>query len=555
MENNINGKSFKSSKHEKFKKIMLGKQTFEFLIENDFLYIDKTREIYNLINNENTVFLSRPRRFGKSLLVSILENLFLGNKKSFEGLYIHDYWDWSVNYPVLHLDMSTLSNKTNEWLELTLADYINEFARDHDIELNEKLPADYNFAVLIKKLHETAGKKIVVLIDEYDAPILDNIDDEDLADANRKTLQNFYMTLKNSDKYIEFIFITGISKFIHTSIFSKLNNPRDITLSEEYSTICGITHVELESYCSHYIQSLADKENMKYEEVLYEINHWYDGYSFDGEKRVFNPYSTLSALKIGEFSHYWFGTGTPHFLIDILKNRKEDIDFENMIITETDLNEIDPMNIEDLPLLFQGGYLTIDNKFKNEMHETEYSLKIPNFEVEQAYKNNLTKFYLNEIKEDVIDSQIELWEYIKKGDCESLSNYLEIQFGEIPYYLNLTTKRERWKIKQTVFITLLKNLGFKIKSEEPINQGRIDAIFRDKNLIVITEVKYTQDERKTLDTIVDNALNQIHSKQYYRLYKNKKYEVILLAIGFKDTKINKKDIITEVKCKIEKLNH
>jgi hypothetical protein len=204
----------------------------------------------------------------------------------------------------------------------------------------------------------------VVLVDEYDAPILDNINNPELADANRRTLQSFYLGLKNSDEYIDFIFITGISKFIHTSIFSKLNNPSDITLLSDYSTICGITQTELIENFQNYLHTFAEKNKIKYNEVINEFNHWHDGYSFDGKKKVFNPFSTLSALKNGKFSQYWFSTGTPHFLLDILKKRRRmSIDFENMVLSEGDLNEIDPVKIKDVPLLFQGGYLTINKTF------------------------------------------------------------------------------------------------------------------------------------------------------------------------------------------------
>jgi hypothetical protein len=183
-----------------------------------------------------------------------------------------------------------------------------------------------------------------------------------------------------------------------------------------------------------------------------------------------------------------------------------------------------------------------------------YSLRIPNFEVKQAYEDNLIDFYLSEVEEDIVDFKEELWEDIKNGDGESLVSYLEILFGEIPYYLNLTNKRDRWKLKQTIFLTLLKNLGFKTKGEMAISQGRIDATFRDRKHVVVCEVKYTQNQRKSIDELVDEALSQIHKKKYYKLYMNKKFVVILLALAFKDVQINEKDVLTEVKCKIEKIN-
>ncbi|GAA5819155.1 MAG: ATPase AAA [Methanobrevibacter sp. CfCl-M3] len=546
-----NDKDFTDS--DNLKLLGIDTQTFGILRNNNYLYIDKTKEILEMVKSGRIYFLSRPRRFGKSLLVSTLEELFKGNKKLFKGLYIYGKWDWSKKYPIIHLDLSKPFNEDNKNFKNSLNFYVDLISEDFSIELEGKYPND-KLTELILRIHKKYDKKVVVLVDEYDAPILDNISNSDLVDANRKTLQSFYQALKNSDEYIEFIFITGISKFIHTSIFSKLNNPRDITLLDNYSTICGITHEELEKYCNDHIQIFANKNNIAYDEVLSKINYWYDGYSFDGKKKVFNPFSTLSALKNNEFSHYWFSTGTPHFLVDILKNRYDTIDFNHLTISEKDLNEIDPMNIENLPLLFQGGYLTIDKKLKNEMFETEYTLKIPNFEVEQAYKDNLVNFYLSEVEEDIIDSHKQLWEDIKNGDGESLADYLEIQFGEIPYYLNLTNKRDRWKLKQTIFLTLLKHLGFKTKGEVAISQGRIDATFRDRKHVVVCEVKYTQDPRKSIGELVDEALSQIHEKQYYRLYLNKKFVVILLALAFKDVQINEKDVLTEVKCKIEKIS-
>ncbi|MDR1820709.1 MAG: AAA family ATPase, partial [Methanobrevibacter sp.] len=337
MKKNNDKNSFNSFKQSDFKKIMLGRQTFEFLIENNYLYVDKTKEIHDLINNESIVFLSRPRRFGKSLLVSTLKNLFSGNKELFEGFYIYDHWNWDKSYPVIHLDLSKPFNENHEEFINSLNFHIDSIAKNFSINLLAKYPND-KLTELIEEVHKKHGK-VVILVDEYDAPILDNINNQDLVDANRRTLQSFYLGLKNSDEYIDFIFITGISKFIHTSIFSKLNNPTDISLLSNYSTICGITHDELLENYQDYLHAFAEKNDMYHDEVIAEFNRWYDGYSFDGEKKVFNPFSTLSALKNGEFSQYWFSTGTPHFLVDILKKRTMNIDFENMVLSESDLNE------------------------------------------------------------------------------------------------------------------------------------------------------------------------------------------------------------------------
>jgi hypothetical protein len=538
----------KSSKSDDFKQIMLGKQTFEFLIENNYLYVDKTKEIYNLVNNEKTVFLSRPRRFGKSLLVNTLESLFLGDKKLFKDLYIYDYWDWDKKYKVIHLDLSKPFNENNKDFKDSLNFYMDRVAKNFSIDLFGKYPND-KLSELIEELHKKYGE-VVVLVDEYDAPILDNINDQKIADANRRSLQSFYQALKNSDEYIDFIFITGISKFIHT--FSKLNNPTDITLMDKYSSICGIRHDELKKNCDYYINILADKNNMTYNEGLDEINRWYNGYSFDGSEKVFNPFSTLSALKNGEFSHYWFSTGTPHFLVDILKNRRINIDFKNMLINEKDLNEIDPMNVGDLPLLFQGGYLTIDKKFKNELNESEYVLKIPNFEVEQAYEDNLTKLYIEKFENKFKNSKKAIWDEIISGNCKKLSENLRAFIVGIPYHNRISIdNKEKWKVYSLLFKIWAEEADFYLTEEKAIEDGRIDFVLEDnkQNQTLIVEMKYTADQSKSLDSLINESFKQIENKKYWWAYTD---DIRLMALAIKDIKIDD-GFTTDVKCKIKNI--
>ncbi|MDR2544561.1 MAG: ATP-binding protein [Methanobrevibacter sp.] len=564
MKNNLNENS---SKNKDVKQIRLGKQTLEFLIENNFLYVDKTKEVYNLINNESAVFLSRPRRFGKSLLVSTLKNLFSGNKELFKDLYIYNHWNWDKSYSVIHLDMSDLDSSSTEKLEIDLENTIEIIAKTNNIKLDEKISLRKKFSNLIMELYNTINKQVVVLIDEYDAPILNNIKNQDLADANRETLQNFYQTLKNSDEYLKFVFITGITKFIHTSIFSKLNNLTDISLLSDYSTICGITHKELNDYLGVHIQTFADKNNMVYDEALSKINYWYDGYSFDGKKKVFNPFSTLSALKNGKLSKYWFSTGTPHFLVDILKsknykfskfpignNRKININFEDMELSESDLNEIDPLKIEDIPLLFQGGYLTVDKEFINENDENYYSLKIPNFEVEQAYENNLVDIYLNKVDEEFDILQDDMWNWIRNGDCEKLAKKMKIKLSRLPQAVRLSKENvEKWKLYSAVFLTWLDKMGVIFDGEKNIGHGVIDTIIEENDEhVAIVEIKYSEDSKKSLDSLINESFKQIHEKEYYLPYEDS--DVSLLALAFKDRKI-KNGIITDVKCKIEKWNY
>ncbi|MDR3292274.1 MAG: ATP-binding protein [Methanobrevibacter sp.] len=536
-------------------RLSLGLAEFSGLIEQNKIYVDKTRFIKNMMDRgRKYYFLSRPRRFGKTLMVSTLESFFQGKKELFKNTYIYDNWSNWDKYPVIRISMKKVSNESPEILKKDLLGLIKIIAEKNNIELSDNVSYIVKFGQLIEKLSENNKNNVVVLIDEYDAPILKNLSNLEISNKNREILQEFYNVLKESEKYLKFVFITGLSKFTKVSVFSTFNNLSELTLDENYSNICGITHEELKNHYKDHIQVMANKNNYSYQETLDKINKFYDGYSWDGKNRVFNPYSTLSALSQKEFQSFWFSTGTPRFIAEIFKKRKiaEDY-FKPTILKATDLDAIDIDNINETTLLFQAGYLTIEKKiFENNI--MEYCLRIPNFEVEQAYRDNLLKIYLKEVEDDIIDSYGELWDDIKSGDCKSLADYLMIQFGEIPYYLNITNKRDRWKVKQTIFLTLLKHLGFKIRGEVVISQGRIDAVFKDKKHVVITEIKYTQDQKKSIDDLLNRALNQIHEKQYYRLYKNKKYIVILLALAFKDVKINKKDTLTDVKCKIEILS-
>jgi len=538
------------SKSDDFKQIRLGKQTFKFLIENNYLYVDKTKEIYELINNESTVFLSRPRRFGKSLLVSTLEELFKGNKELFKGLYIYDKWDWNKKYNVISLDMSDMDNRSTEKLEIDLNNTIETIAKTNKIKLNKEISVRKKFSNLIKELYDSNSKEVIVLVDEYDAPILDNIDNKELADTNRKMLQSFYQTLKNKDEFLKFVFITGISKFIHTSIFSKLNNPTDITLLDNYSTICGITHKELDDYCNEHIYLFADKNNMGYGEALSMINYWYDGYSFDGEKKVFNPFSTLSALKNGKLSKYWFFTGTPHFLVNILRDKRVDIDFENMGLSEGDLNEIDPMKIKDVPLLFQGGYLTIDRTFLNENNETEYFLRIPNFEVKQAYDDNLTKIYVEKFGNKFKNFNKLIWNEVIEGNCKRLSENLRAFIVGIPYYNRISMdNKEKWKVYPLLFRVWAEEADFYLTEEKSIEDGRIDFVLdnnmQDQTLII--EMKYTADQSKSMDSLINEAFKQIEDKKYWWAYTGK---IKLMALAIKDIEIGN-GFTTDVKCEIK----
>jgi hypothetical protein len=281
-------------------KLPAGIQTFSEIIEDDYVYIDKTKYIHEITSKGKSYFLSRPRRFGKSLFLSTLKNLFEGNKKLFEGLYIYDKWDWNETYPVIHIDLAGRNYKTLSELETKLNNIINRIARNFQVKIYGD-SVDEKFTDLITGIYKKTNKKVVVLIDEYDKPILSNLQNENLNEIQAE-LGNFYEVLKTNDQYIKFIFITGISQFAQVSVFSKLNNIDDLTLIDEFNSICGYTQEELEQNFQNYIQKLADKFQMTYLETLEKIKRYYNGYSWNGKESVYNPYSTLLCFRHGEFT-------------------------------------------------------------------------------------------------------------------------------------------------------------------------------------------------------------------------------------------------------------
>jgi hypothetical protein len=310
-----------------------------------------------MITGGRIYFLSRPRRFGKSLLVSTLEAIFLGKKDLFEGLYIYDKWEWET-YPVIKIDWTGINHSMPEKMEKSLVLYLDEIAQNYRITLKAESAVDY-FRKLIAALREKTGKKVVILIDEYDKPVTAHLTDGHL-EAIKTNVHDFYQVMKSADEYLHLVFLTCVSKFSGLSIFSALNNPQDITLRGEYAAICGYTQEELESNFSEYIDRAAERFKKTREELLAQIRYWYNGYTWDGRTAIYNPFSTMNFFQIRLFDNYWFSTGTPAFLIDIIQRRDsvEDI-LKPIVVDKSILDEYDTANISEVPLLFQTGYLTI----------------------------------------------------------------------------------------------------------------------------------------------------------------------------------------------------
>jgi len=512
------------------KKLPIGISTLSKVIEGDYIYVDKTPYIYEMVNTGVVYFLSRPRRFGKSLLVSTLKELFEGNKELFEGLYIYDKWHWNEKYPVIHLDFGNRSSKSPEQLELSLIKFLNDVAEDYGLQLEDINLLPDKFEELIRKVYEKTGKKVVVLIDEYDKPITDNLDKNDVLNGNQEVLKSFYNVLKGTDEYLRFIFLTGVSKFANVSIFSSLNNLNDITLNDNYSCICGYTHEELKDSFSDYLNMLKDKLSLSDVEVLDKVNYWYDGYSWDGENKVYNPFSTLRLFNSSDFSSYWFETGTPEFLINVLRKSKDYREVLNPItVKQSRFKTFSDDNLDPISLFFQTGYLTIVEKMiiNDQIH---YKLEFPNFEVESSLLDHLID--LNLFEEKITEKKDTIISYIEALDNDSFQKEMRAFLARIPARLHI----EQESYYQSIFISWLYALGFEVEAESPTNTGFSDMVLIEEDFIVVAEFKFSKTNKITkqpiesFDKMLKKAIGQIKDKKYYEKYINKK--IIAIGVAF-----------------------
>ena len=371
------------------KKLPIGIQSYRKIYDNDCVYVDKTQYILKLLSDAQCYFISRPRRFGKSLLLDTIAEVLSGEKELFKGLYIYDSGYGFPKHPVLRLDMSNIANETPDLLKESLTTTLTRYAETEGISVEGSTPSDM-FRCLIEDVYKKYGTQVAILIDEYDKPILDHIDNPEVAEENRAVLRSFFGILKSMDPYLRLTFITGVTKFTKTSVFSGLNNLRDITLSEEYAQICGVTAEDLDKYFGEHIRSLSEQGRLGgYNEVRDSILTWYNGYSWDGETRVINPWSLLSFLSDGKLSAYWYSTGTPKFLTDIIKKRPEGYtDLGEPEMGEWALDTFDIDRIPAAPILFQTGYLTV-KEVTYDPPPAVYRMGIPNYEVRLAFNLSL----------------------------------------------------------------------------------------------------------------------------------------------------------------------
>jgi hypothetical protein len=492
------------------KKLPLSLQSFEQLVTEGAIYVDKTKYVYELLKlGFGSYFLSRPRRFGKSLLVSTLEAIFRNKKELFKDLWIYDSdYVWQ-EFPVIKFDMSAINKDTAEQLKIGLVNAVAENAKSYGLDL-EKFTPELMFKNLILELKKKYNNQVVILIDEYDSPIIKHINNPVIADQNRSILHDFYNIIKSEGANLRFVFLTGVSKFAKTSIFSGLNNLINISMQEKYSTLLGLTQEELEKYFPEHINSVAEKNSLNLKETLEKIKFWYNGYRFSESKiKVYNPFSTLSLLEAEKFTNYWFETGTPTYLIELIKKDKPDIsEYETEIfLTREDLSSYDIASIPLAPVLFDTGYLTIKG-YETKYDTDVYSLGYPNFEVKSSFIKILLKDFTlppNEVESHI--SKIE--KCIKAADIETFIALLKSFFAAIPYEL-IPKKDLNEKYFQLIFYLLMRVSSFRVNAEERTNIGRIDLVLETNTDIYLFELK--------VDASAEAALRQIKEKRYYEKY-------------------------------------
>lgn len=485
----------------RLQKLPIGIQSFEDLRSKGFAYVDKTALIYEMVTTGKPYFLSRPRRFGKSLLISTLEAYFLGKRELFKGLAIEALEkDW-FEYPVLHLDLNAEKYETPESLTYLLSNHLTRWEELYE-KGGDELSLSTRFAGIIRRAYEKTGKQVVVLIDEYDKPLLQALGDDALLDAFQSTLKAFYGVLKSTDPYLQFVLLTGVTKFAHVSVFSDLNQLNDISMAHQYETLCGMTKEELIANFINEIRMLGDVNDLTVEETITTLTKKYDGYRFHpAGEGVFNPFSVLNVLQKRDFSNYWFQTGTPTFLIQLLKKSNYDLRkiIEGVELRASAFSEYRVEANNPIPVIYQSGYLTIkdyNREFQN------YTLGFPNEEVEYGFLNFIVPFY-TPISDDESGFYIEKFvRELRAGETDAFLTRLKSFFADFPYELNDRTERHY----QVVFYLVFKLMGQFCEVEVRSARGRADAVVKTKDYIYVFEFK--------LNGNAEAAIRQIDEKGY-----------------------------------------
>lgn len=503
----------------------IGNQDFKTIREEGYAYVDKTPFIARLLEESQYYFLSRPRRFGKSLFLSTLECFFRNERDLFKGLYIESYpYEWK-EYPVLRINFAASNYQEQDSVEQSLNHFLSIHEEEIGLQSDGSLDIYTRFKRLISRIHQTQGNKVVVLVDEYEKPLTDTIDNTSALEQNRNILRGFYSVLKEYEEHIRFVFITGVTKFGQMNIFSGLNNLRDISMNNRYAAICGVTEEELMQNFREGIIKLGEKHGLGFDASVELLKKNYDGYHFSKDcPDIYNPFSLINSLADGEVENYWFRTATPSLLPEVLKKSDFQLsDLDGVTVSSDDIMGIDTWFDDPVPLFYQTGYLTLksyDKKFNL------YTLGYPNMEVEQSFFNYILPYYTKVGGRQSKTEMKKIIDAVTHGDPETLIKLLQSLTSGITYEV-IDTPRSEKQFQNLLFIICKLLLPYTVKAEERTSNGRCDLLIESDRYVYIIEIK--------TDSTAVKALNQIKEKAYYRPYTSDYREVFLIGLNYSKT--------------------
>ena len=496
----------------------IGIQSFEKIRQGGYVYVDKTDLIYKIAKTGQYYFLSRPRRFGKSLLLSTMEAYFQGKKELFDGLAVASLEkDWT-EYPVLHLDLSGVAYNQEEVIAKVLSNALCKWEKEYGGENNSDIPG-IRFGNVIEAACRKTGRQVVILVDEYDKPVIDNLDRPELRDKIREELRGFYGVMKSKDGCIRLGFLTGVTKIGKMSVFSDLNNPKDISMDARYTDICGVSETDLTDCFAESVRELAEANGLSEEECRQKLALMYDGYHFcEDSTGVYNPFSLLNTFDSLKFREYWFETGTPSFLVKVMRKTSYDVTrLSSDLVGSSLLSDVNTAFLNPVPLLYQSGYLTIkgfDPRFNL------YTLGFPNMEVKDGFLNFLLGYYAP-IQSDSTNTLISLMSMdVESGNPESLMTRLDSLFARTNYQIQGDCEKDF----QYAMYIIIELMGEYVETERTTSNGRIDILIKTKDYVYIIEIK--------TDSTPDEALAQIEEKGYARPFADDPRRVFRIGVNF-----------------------
>ncbi len=510
------------------KKLPISIQTFEKVRKAGNIYVDKTRFIHQLVSKGTYYFLARPRRFGKSMILTTLKSYFEGKKELFKGLYIYEKEKEWKPHPVVHIDYSLVEyKKSRDIFEQSLRGHLRRIAGHFDLTLNEEVIGNA-FTELIEKLYKKHGP-VVVLVDEYDKAMVDTLTNEERFEENREVLRGLYGAMKGLDQYFRFVMLTGVSRFAKVNVFSGMNNLKDISMSEQFATIAGFTQEDLENYFGEWLESVRQKFKTTLPVLMASVQKKYNGFSWDGETKLYNPFSILNFLMDREFGNYWFSSGTPTFLIDLIKEQKQLPELlEGIKTTDLEGSTSQIKNLPLIPILFQTGYLTIE-KIEYEGFDRRFYLNYPNEEVRESFVRHIAAAFVGKDEFELQPEALALRDALREERPNDFIRRLQSFLADIPARLHIPKEA----YYHSLIYMMLRLTGVQILLEKETDKGRIDAVLEFPDKVYIIESKFNKGSRvKRVKTLSRQALEQIEKMKYYEPYLASDKKVLLFGIGY-----------------------